>query len=302
MFKLLKKGLLTTIQDAGRTGHASIGVNSGGVIDYSSYRILNILLGNPADFPVIEMHFPAPEICFEEECQFALYGAEFDAHLNNSPILNGRIHSAKSGDILKFKKRYSGQRCYLGIRGRFDLPAWLGSYSQNSALKFPEIPNEISLLKADRITRKFGIIRPSFSGKIRFVPEFEYEELDDQSKETMDNVSFTISKDSNRMGYRLQGKPLQLVSKKELISSAVTKGTIQLLPDGQIIILTADAQTTGGYPKLGYVCSADLNYLAQLGAGESFSFQSISQEESIKILFEQEDFFKTLQLSIKAFS
>jgi biotin-dependent carboxylase-like uncharacterized protein len=300
--QILKKGILTTIQDAGRPGQAAIGVNSGGIMDYFSYRVLNILLDNPAEFPVLEMHFPAPEICFEEECQFALYGADFGAHLNNSPVLNGKINSAKAGDILKFKKRYSGQRCYFGVRGKLDVASWLGSYSQNSALKYPDFPLEISLINETVIQRKYGVVPPKLSKEIRFVPSFEFSDLLDSSEKTLAESEFIISNDSNRMGYRLKGEPLKLISPKEMISSAVHKGTIQLLPNGQLIVLMADAQTTGGYPKLGYVCGVDLNQLTQLGSGESLTFKAISQEEAIAALLQQEAFFDTLKLTLKAFT
>lgn len=299
---ILKKGILTTIQDTGRLGQAAIGVNAGGVMDYFSYRVLNILLDNPAEFPVLEMHFPAPEIRFEEECQFALYGADFGAHLNNSPISNGRIHSAKTEDILKFKKRYSGQRCYFGVLGKLDVTCWLDSYSQNSALKYPDFPSEISVINKPFIQRKSGVVPPEVSKEIRFIPDFEFSDLLDSSGKTLSESEFIISSDSNRMGYRLKGEPLKLISHREMISSAVTKGTIQLLPDGQIIVLMADAQTTGGYPKLGYVCGADLNKLTQLGSGESFTFRAISHEEAIAELLKQESFFETLKLTLKAFT
>jgi biotin-dependent carboxylase-like uncharacterized protein len=292
---ILKKGILTTIQDAGRFGQAPLGLNTGGVMDQFSYRVLNILLGNPHEYPVIEMHFPAPEIKFEEEVQFALYGADFDAHLNNKGILNGKIHQAKAGDILQFKIRYTGQRCYFGIRGKIEADNWLNSYSQNAALHYPLLPTQLSLVEESKISRKEGILPRGTSKTIRFVPEFDFSDL---SNTSLFETEYTISDKSNRMGYRLSGKPLKLNKKKEMVSSAVSKGTIQLLPDGQLIVLMADAQTVGGYPKLGFVCEVDLNILTQLGSGERFFFKAISLEESIAALEQQEDFFSTLKLTL----
>lgn len=292
--KLLKKGILSTFQDLGRMGFANIGVNRGGAMDTYSLRVLNILLGNPPHYPALEMHFPAAEIQFEETVQFALFGGDFEPQLNGCSIINGKIYTANAGNVLKFKRRINGQRCYFGIKGCFDVPEWLGSYSQNSSLKYPEVSDEIKLLAEDPIKRKSGIMPREFSNQIRFVAEFEYEELEEKP-----NLDFEITKDSNRMGYRLQGEPICFA--KEMTSSAVSRGTIQLLPDGQLIILMADAQTTGGYPKLGYVISSDLNLLTQLGAGDMFSLKKVSQREALDALLKENAYLETLALTLKIF-
>ncbi|MCY1379376.1 KipI antagonist [compost metagenome] len=110
--------------------------------------------------------------------------------------------------------------------------------------------------------------------------------------------TFTVSPESNRMGYRLRGGPLKQAAQKELISSAVGRGTIQLLPDGQLIILMADAPTTGGYPRLGYVCAADLSSLSQLGPGDTFTFLLITESEALESLLQQEEYFKILRITL----
>ena len=107
--------------------------------------------------------------------------------------------------------------------------------------------------------------------------------------------TFAISRESDRMGYRLEGEPLQLIVPKEMISTAATRGTMQLLPNGQIIILMADHQTSGGYPRLGHVISADIPSLAQMRPGEKISFQTISIADAEKILLEQEMNLRQLQ-------
>lgn len=297
--RFLKKGILTTLQDGGRAGHAAIGVNQSGAMDRFSQRVLNILLDNPDDRPVLEMHFPAPEIAFEEDCCFALYGADFDPHLNERPLLNGKIYEGKPGDILKFKRKHNGQRCYLGIRGEFAVTRWLNSCSPDPAMKHPELPEKITLTNLEPVRLKRGIMSVSVPKKIRFVPEFEFETLDEESGKILQTQTFTVSPESNRMGYRLRGTPLKQVVQMELISSAVCRGTLQLLPDGQLIILMADAQTTGGYPRLGYVCAADLSGLSRLGPGDVFSFQAIPESEAVQSLLKQEEYFKTLGITLR---
>ncbi len=296
--RFLKKGILTTLQDGGRAGHAAIGVNRSGAMDAFSQRVLNILLDNPDDHPVLEMHFPAPEILFEESCSFALYGADFDPHLNDIPLRNGKICEGRPGDILKFKRKHSGQRCYLAIRGEFAVTHWLNSCSVDPAMKHPELPERIALTNLEQARSKTGIMPVHVPKRIRFVPEFEFETLDKESGNILQTKTFTVSPESNRMGYRLRGAPLKQTVQTELISSAVCRGILQLLPDGQLIILMADAQTTGGYPRLGYVCASDLSGLSRLGPGDTFSFQTIPESEAVQSLLRQEEYFKTLRITL----
>jgi antagonist of KipI len=134
---------------------------------------------------------------------------------------------------------------------------------------------------------------------IRFVPSFEFDELDKDSKSNLLNSEFLISKDSNRMGYRLNGKPLTLVENKEMISAAVTKGSIQLLPDGQLIILMGDAQVSGGYPKLGFVIENDISKLSQFGSQTKIEFKKISYENAIEIMLETQKYLDLIQKTLK---
>lgn len=293
--RFLKKGILTTLQDEGRSGHAAIGVNRSGAMDRFSQQLLNILLDNPGHHPALEMHFPAPEIGFEEECCFALYGADFGPHLNNRPLLNGKVYEAKAGYVLKFTRKNSGQRCYLGVRGKFDVDRWLKSCSPDPSMKYPVLPEEIKIIGTKPLLPSRGFMPPPVPREIRFVPEFEFDTLEKESEETLRTQSFTVSTDSNRMGYRLRGVSLKRRTVSEMISSAVGRGTIQLLPDGQLIILMADAQTTGGYPRLGYVCAADLCGLSRLGPGDTFSLRAITEHEAIKSLLIREEYFKALR-------
>lgn len=286
--------MLTTFQDNGRLKYLSQGINRGGVMDRLSFELLNALLGNRSGEAAMEIHFPGPELLFEEDCLFALTGADLSPVLNDTGIANSRIFEAKKGDILRFKKKIKGERAYFGVSGGFDSDDWLGSksagFNADGVLKQDSV---IIRSSPDRsVTGRTGIsrafdpdIRPL--QRIRFVEGNEWGSLSENSRRSMESSVFEISPKSNRMGYRLSGKRLELENEDQLLSSAVTFGTIQLPPDGQLIILMADAQTTGGYPRIGFVAAADLPVLAQCGAGQHLFFEKISLEEAEDLLRKQ---------------
>jgi antagonist of KipI len=311
---LKKEGLLTTIQDLGRNKFRKFGINPNGAMDKTAARLINILLGNDEKESVIEMHFPAPEIVFEEDAIFALGGANFGAKLNGEKIENWRIYFAKSGSILKFSEKIFGNRCYLTVGGGFRIEKWLDSFSTNQTAKIGGF-NGDKLKTNDRIyfNQKPELKIPNSKSKIsnRLLPFYsrfptvriirgaEFDNLTAISERDFLNETFAISQNSNRMGFRLEGKPIYLLGKKELVSSAVDFGTIQLLPDGQIIILMADHQTTGGYPRLGNIISIDLPLAAQLGANDKIGFHLISIEEAEKLLIEFERDLSFLKIGSK---
>ncbi|HKX82590.1 MAG TPA: hypothetical protein VJL58_00090, partial [Pyrinomonadaceae bacterium] len=145
-----KPGLLTTVQDLGRFGFRRLGINPNGVMDITAARTINILLGNDENAPVLEMHFPASEFEFEEECFFAIGGADFDAELDDSPIANWSVHSASQGAVLRFTKPVLGNRAYISVRDGFDVEDWLGSSSTNLTAGFGGFGGR-QLKKGDRI-------------------------------------------------------------------------------------------------------------------------------------------------------
>jgi antagonist of KipI len=302
--KILKKGVLSTFQDLGRFGYQSIGVNIGGAMDTLSLKLLNIILGNIENEMALEIHFPGPYIEFEKSCIFAITGADFNASLNGVLLRNNKIYHTKPGDNLVFSFKNKGERLYIGVKGGFDIREWLSSKSTSAQLNFPSFPEKIVLKNNDEVDRRepnYGVaFAHDYSNKyIRFVPSFEFDELDKDSKSNLLNSEFLISKDSNRMGYRLNGKPLTLVENKEMISAAVTKGSIQLLPDGQLIILMGDAQVSGGYPKLGFVIENDISKLSQFGSQTKIEFKKISYENAIEIMLETQKYLDLIQKTLK---
>lgn len=289
-----KSGILDTFQDLGRNGFRKIGVNPNGAMDKSAVRLINILLGNDENETVLEMHFPAPVIKFNENSIVALGGADFGAKIGDKTLENWKTHFVEKNSILKFTEKKFGNRQYLSIKGGFEIEKQLESGSTNLLADFGGFRGR-SLKRNDKINFKEEIAKSNYCSnkisrtlipqyeenpKIRITPGAEFDLLTGLSEEVLLKENFIIENNSNRMGFRLKGKPLYLLDETELISSAVNFGTIQLLPDGQIIILMADHQTTGGYPRIADVFSLDLPILAQLGASDQISFELLDPEKA----------------------
>ncbi|HEX8288117.1 MAG TPA: biotin-dependent carboxyltransferase family protein [Pyrinomonadaceae bacterium] len=301
-----KEGILTTVQDTGRIGYRRFGINTSGAMDVSAVRLINTLLGNNETEAVLEMHFPAPEILFEDSAVFAVGGADFAGELNNEPIENWKPYFAETGGVLRFTGKSFGNRAYLSVKGGFDLDKWLGSASTNLTAKIGGFSGR-RLQKNDKLlfknrnpkAKRFNFklsneVIPFYSRfpTVRIIEGAEFESLNAYSEQCLLHNNFTVSQNSDRMGYRLTGEPLYLLDKKELVSSAVNFGTIQLLPEGQMIILMADCQTSGGYPRIAHIIEIDLPLVAQLGTNDKIAFQLISLIEAENILL---DFKKDLQ-------
>ncbi|MCW5960246.1 MAG: biotin-dependent carboxyltransferase [Pyrinomonadaceae bacterium] len=306
--EIVSGGLLSTIQDLGRNGFRRFGINPNGAMDKKALRLINLLLGNDEDEAAIEMHFPAAVIRFCRDAVFALGGADFRAELDGKPVQNWKAMQAASGQKLEFKEKCFGFRVYFAIHGGFKIEKSFGSGSTNLQAKFGGFRGR-SLKSGDVLELNNSQKVPVFAKSISFsiIPEYkskpvvritagnEFDLLTGKSEEIFFKEVFTITPDSNRMGFRLAGRTLHLLHKFELVSSAVNFGTIQLLPDGQLIILMADHQTTGGYPRVASVIANDLPLLGQLGAGQNVRFRLISQKEAETINAEFESDLKVFK-------
>ena len=296
--KIIKAGVLTTIQDAGRTGFRSIGVGSAGAMDLFAMTVSNYLCGNEENEAVIEINFPGPEILFEKDAIISITGADFSATLNEHNVPLWRTLMVKKDSLLRFKQPVSGSRIYLAVSGGWQANQWLGSYSTHLKLAVGGHSGR-ALQKEDIIQFKAcsksfpenKILSWSVSGAelnkvykpvngILCTAGPEYGLLTENAKRNFGQQNFTISQQSDRMGYRLNNEPIFLEQTLELISSPVDIGTIQLLPTGTLIILMADHQTTGGYPRIASVIKADLPKLAQAKPGQAINFTITSIKEA----------------------
>ena len=264
-------------------------------MDKTAIRLINILLGNRENEAAIEMNFPAPEILFEEDAIISLGGAKFGAELDGKPLGNWRAIFVEKGGILKFEKKIFGNRAYLAVRGGFKIEKWLGSASTNLTAKTGGFEgrafkggdrlhfNQVTKDKGQRSKYKISnSLIPLYSRfpTARVTAGAEFSLLTALGEQNFLKNAFTVSAKSDRMGFRLEGDPVYLLEREELLSSAVNFGTIQLLPDGQMITLMADHQTTGGYPRIAHVIERDLPVLAQLGATDKVGFHLISVREA----------------------
>ncbi|RYZ51471.1 MAG: biotin-dependent carboxyltransferase family protein [Sphingobacteriales bacterium] len=306
--RIIKSGVLDTIQDLGRYGWQHLGINPAGAMDRFAAQLANSLVGNNSTQPVIELHFPAAAFFFERPALVAVCGADFKAVLNGEDISTGQPVLVNKYSILQFQHLRKGARAYLAIEGGLQLPQWLDSYSTH--LKAIAGGHQGRVLQTDDEIRLSSIHDWGlFLGKKEFqvlpwraspdwdneadpaiylLPGKEWTLLTEVSHQQLTNQAFMLTPQSDRMGYRLQGEPLQLSQKDEMISTAVNFGTLQLLPNGQLTILMADHQTTGGYPRVGHVISAHHSKLAQLRAGEPIRFKFIDHQYAEELFLQQQ--------------
>ena len=314
--KILKPGICSTIQDLGRTGFRSLGIGPGGTMDFFAATTANYLVGNDGKQPVIEMHFPAATICFNSNAIISITGANFDAHINEVPVEMYQPLFVEKNAVLSFKKNISGARVYLAIHKGMEAEKWLGSYSTH--LKITAGGYKGRLLQKDDIISIYTITDKLNKNKIKLSPavlEKLYKKqsavrciagphwllLDADSEKRILQSAFTISNQSDRMGYRLTGENCYLQNPVELISSPVTFGTVQLLPDGQLIILMADHQTTGGYPNIATVIAADIPRFAQMPVNRQLHFQLVSLQHAEEMLLSIHQLLAEIKTGCKNF-
>lgn len=277
-----KAGMLTTIQDMGRMGYQAYGVPIGGAMDKQAAKTANELIGNPPYFPVLEITLLGPTIHFDQSVQIAITGANLSPTINRTAISSYHTLTVQANDVLSFGRIINGCRAYLAIRGTWQLPQWLGSYSAvhpnkevlpNSIIQKTSVlqiltssfSNEITLLSPTPLTSQ----EPTL---ITIVPGPEFDQFTNFQIAQFFSQTYTITNDSNRMGYRLQGKPMQLEKHSSMISSGIIPSTIQINNAGLPIILMRDAQTVGGYPRIATVIERDMDRLAQLKPSEQIRF------------------------------
>jgi antagonist of KipI len=307
---IIKPGLLDTIQDLGRTGYGRLGINAGGVMDRYAAQVANMLVGNDTGEAVIEIHFPGAQFLFEQNALISVTGADFTGTLNDEQIPLWHPLVVRKNAVLHFPKLQSGSRCYLAVHGGFCVNKWLNSYSTHLKAGAGGFKGR-RLEKGDELSFKesciyfAGLLKPGkefevlkwqvdtgntykHPNEISIIKGNEWEQLTAQSKQQLMEDNFIIHPFSDRMGYQLKGIDLVREHNTELVSSGVSFGTIQLLPNGQLIVLMADHQTTGGYPRVGHVISAHLPKLAQLRPSDCIHFKMIDIETAENELIAQQ--------------
>jgi antagonist of KipI len=306
--RIIKAGVLDTIQDAGRYRYQHLGINRGGYMDSFAAQLANMLAGNDRGEALIELHFPASSFFFEAPALIAITGADFTATINGDEIPGAHPVLVNKYSVLQFQRLEKGARAYLAIQGGLKLSSWLNSYSTNLKAETGGYEGR-SLRKDDEIPlcggkdletligkKEFEVLHWSVDeqwgdeseGKIFITTGNEWNLLDAVSKEEFLDQLFSINSQSDRMGYRLDSGALSMTQQDQLVSSAVNFGTVQLLPDGQLIVLMADHQTAGGYPRIAHVISAHHSKLSQLKAGDVFRFEIVDQLTAERLFIKQQ--------------
>lgn len=292
MITIQKAGILATIQDIGRFGYAQYGVITSGAMDKWSMQVANILVGNQRHEAVIEVTLGQTAMTFHTDAVIAVYGADLQATLNDKSLPLGRPVQIYSGDRLSFGYSLQGCRACIAIRGGINVPAVMNSKSTYLRAQLGGYKGR-ALQKGDTIhitshtlhtkTKAFYPLR-KVSSTIRVLPHVESQQFTEASQKTFFEYHYTIAHEADRMGYRLEGPSLTRTMPQEILSEAVLEGTIQVTNDGQPVILLADHQTTGGYPRIGQVAAVDIPALAQQKPGDTVQFQPITLENAIKAL------------------
>ncbi|AHV93538.1 biotin-dependent carboxyltransferase family protein [Bordetella holmesii] len=300
---VLKPGMLSTFQDEGRYGYQHQGIPVAGAMDERAHRLANLLAGNSAQPATLEITLTGPTLRFDSAACFALAGADLDATLDGKPLCMHRPLIARPGSVLAFGAPVQGARSYLAVYGGFALDPVMDSSSTYLRSGFGGWQGR-ALRKDDRVglarplraqsdvldplaqalwdTRIYlpATLRNTPRDVLRVLPGPHWAEFSERTRTDFLSQAFRISAQSDRMGYRLQGPSLLMEQPRQILSEATCFGTIQVPAGGEAIVLMADRQTTGGYPKLAQIASVDLPSLAQRMPGEQVRFALIELEQA----------------------
>lgn len=297
MLEVLTNAPLNTVQDLGRPESIPLGVACGGAMDRNAFALGNILVGNAPDAAGLEIVFFPFKIRFHHDCVFAITGAPAKVQLDGMPLPACWSMKARAGQTLVMEAPKKGMRSYLTVAGGLDVPLILGGRSTDIKGAFggfegrglqkgdllpcgadtsrPIPPHGLGLADLLPVPDKEGI-------ELHILPAAEYEEFTEQSQACLVEQQWRITSQANRVGFRLEGDTaLQTRKPLSLLSHGLLPGTIQVPPSGQPIIQMADANTCGGYPKIGIVVEPDLSLLSQMPPGGYVKFRIISHEQAL---------------------
>lgn len=324
VINILKSEILATVQDLGRPAWLSDGVPCGGAADVVSHRIANYLVGNEAGAATVEVSGGGFSALVKRSGWLACYGAGGAFFPDNIDIAGNRTFFVPEGAVLEIRSVPEGNYTYLATPGGWDVPEVLGSRSTCLAAGFGGLEGR-ALRKGDVLNSPDSSDEPEAHGRyrsgkiiagdwyvgdmqrrtaadarvVRILPGPENGWWSREDERRFFHTEFTVSKERDRMGVRLDGPPIPPANTSALLSTAVMPGTVQVPPGGLPIVLLADAQTTGGYPRIAQVIAVDIPRLAQMPAGQMIRFQKITLEEAEHLYFKRENLLRKIQLALE---
>ena len=325
--RVLTPGLLTTVQDLGRFGYQKAGVVRSGALDAAALRTANLLVGNAGHFAGLEMTLRGPTLRFEADALLALTGADLAATSGGRPVPRGRPVAVRAGTELAFGAGPAPGRAWLAVAGGVAVPPVLGSRStylraalgglEGRALRaadalpvgecpalsrrlFAQIapPKAAGWAAAPWRAAQVPTPPPGAEVVVRALAGPEYAQFAPASQRAFWEEIFTVTTEADRMGCRLRGPALVRPAAAELLSSAVTAGTVQVPGGGQPLVLLADGQTIGGYPRLAVVVAADVGRLAQALPGVRLRFRPVALAEAQALYLAQEEQLRALARAV----
>jgi biotin-dependent carboxylase-like uncharacterized protein len=288
VFLVEQAGPLTTIQDRGRFGYLRYGVTEAGPMDRQAFAIAQAALGNPRDAAAIETTIGGVSLrCIEGEVTVASVGGGFHTLLDGKPVGAWSVFHVREGSLLTVRPGHWGSWTYLAFAGEIAAPVWLGSRATNVLSDFAGMRlaagQELEIRNAgQRPARDLPLpvtSRPRREIRVVLGPQDRF--FAPETIRAFLNEPFHLSRDYDRMGVRLQGPKLPIAAKLDMPSEALPRGSVQVPGSGDPIILLADHQTTGGYPKIAVLASVDQDGFVQLRSGDRVAFRAVSPDRAV---------------------
>jgi antagonist of KipI len=292
---VIRPGLLTTVQDLGRWGYQDRGVPVAGPMDLFSHRLANRLVGNDDQAAALEVTLVGPELRASGELLCAVTGALFELFVDDHRVESAKAFRVEGGATLRFGRRLAGARATLAFRGGIDVPPVLGSRATSLVSSMGPFGGRAlvagDIVPIGRIAAKVQaqpagqpLRLPEGGARLRAVPGPQETRFASLALERLFSAPFTVTTQSNRMGFRLEGPELPYVEAADILSDATPLGSLQVPRSGQPILLMADRQTTGGYPKIATVIAADMPLAGQLAPGDWIRFVPCTRADALDAL------------------
>ena len=306
--QVLTPGMLTTVQDLGRTGYAHLGVSASGAADPLSLRLGNLLLGNDEGLAALELTMTGGSYRFPEGATFALTGSDFVGKLNGNPAPLWRTTVAPHNSVLQLGSSRTGARGYLCVRGGIRVPLFLGSASTHLLSGLGGVAGRAlrtgDLLRVGRepgtavkcAIRGEALARTAPSLTLRITPGTHASRFSETIRTLFTDSTYAVTEQVNRMGLRLRGPAIYTSDSAGVLSQGVSCGSIQVTNAGQPLILFVEQQTTGGYPLIASVISADLPSIGQLRPGDVVRFEVVSTQDALRLLKQREQWVASGEL------